>query len=121
MISKARRILCGIGWAGFLALLGGVAGITPYPESGPLRSIQRAAVLLDAPISAVGLLLPFKGVWLFFVPPNFDRGIAPELFPIMLDQLIIGIPTYLAIFWALARLSRLVRSSRPKSEVLPVA
>jgi len=79
-----------------------------------LRALQRLLVLLDAPISAVSVVLPLKGLGLFFVPAGYDRGIAPDVFAIFVNQLIIGIPTYLVIFWLAGKLWRLIGSGRAK-------
>jgi uncharacterized membrane protein YhaH (DUF805 family) len=117
MSTRSKRAAYWIGWAAFIAIASAVTGIVGLSESSLLRGLQRAVAFLDVPISAVGLVLPFKGAWLFFVPANHDRGVAPDLFAILINQAIIGIPTYLAIFWAIAKLSAFARSGRQNSEV----
>ena len=100
---RIPTILGATGVAAFLSLSSGVAGWLPISESTIPRLFQRMLIWFDAPISAVGLLLPFQGAWLFFVPIGDDRGINPDVFGILANQLLIGVPTYLAIFWLVAK------------------
>ncbi len=121
MSSRLKRAAWATGWAAFISVSGALAGILEWSDSALLRILQRTIAFLDLPISAVGLLLPFKGAWLFFVPPNHDRGIAPDLFGILMNQVLIGVPTYLAVFWLVRRVARLAGARRQGEEVARVA
>jgi hypothetical protein len=107
MKGRLARLLLWTGWAGFLSAVSVAAGV--FPTSGAPALLAKGLVFLDLPISAVSLALPFKGLWLFFVPPYHDRGIAPDFFQIFLRQLAIGVPTYLLIFWLASKLFRMMR------------
>ncbi len=117
MSSRLKRAVWAIGWAAFVSVSAAIAGVLGWSDSALLRILQRTIAFLDLPISAIGLLLPFKGAWLFFVPPNHDRGIAPDLFRILMNQVLIGVPTYLAVFWLVRRLARLAGARRQGEKV----
>lgn len=104
MVTRRRigALLGALAAAAFLSLSSGLAGWLPISESPVPRLFQRALVWFDAPISAVGLFLPIKGAWLFFSRGQ-DRGVAPDLFAMLTNQLLIGIPTYLMLFWLLSK------------------
>jgi len=121
MSTRLIRAAWATGWAAFVSVVSAVAGMLPWADSRLLRVLQQVIAFLDVPISAVGLLLPFKGAWLFFVPPNHDRGVAPDLFGILVNQVLIGVPIYLAAFWLTSKLLKFAGARRQRREVARVA
>jgi hypothetical protein len=90
-----------VGYAAFLSLASGVAAFLPT-QGYSLQSLWRFLTYLDIPVSAVGRLLPeaFRGVWLFWPDPDvLCRSVGPDAGRLLLNQVLIGTPTYVGLLY----------------------
>ena len=105
-----------VGYAAFISLASGVAALLPTRDH-PLRALLEAVAYLDAPISTVGLLLPsgMRGVWLFWPAKDvLCRSVGPDAAVLLVNQVLIGIPTYVGIFYLPLLVRTLVRRYRAR-------
>jgi hypothetical protein len=111
-----------VGYAAFLSLISGVAALFPL-QGDSLDTLYRLLTFLDVPVSAVGRLFPlqWRGMWLFWPDPDIlCRGVAPDTGRMLLNQVLIGTPTYVAVFYfpnlAYAAFQRIRRRRGPATQ-----
>ena len=119
MPSRLSGLSHRVGWAAFLSLASGVAALFPL-QGESLDLLYRVITLLDVPISAAGRILPLqcRGLWLFWPDPDIlCRGVGPDTGRLLLNQVLIGTPTYVAIFYLPQLAYALFRRVRPQQPV----
>ena len=122
MSSRLLGLSHRVGYAAFLSLVSGVAALFPL-QGDSLDTLYRLLTYLDVPVSAVGRLLPLqcRGMWLFWPDPGIlCRGVAPDTGRMLFNQVLIGTPTYVVLFYfpnlVYAMSQRLRRRRRPGTQ-----
>lgn len=89
-----------IAWGVVIGLVVSFAAFTPT-YSPSQRRLASTLAYLDLPVSAIERVIPWadRGVRLFFMPPGYCHGVAPDMLRVVTSQVVLSVLVYTAIFY----------------------